>query len=61
MARSLIKSVFNDDYTVAINLAPATPHWLQMLNANPMKLGLDLRGGVHLLIEVDVEGLFQNE
>jgi preprotein translocase subunit SecD len=42
-ARSLLKSVFDDQYTIAINLAPATPRWLQFLNANPMKLGLDLR------------------
>ena len=41
-------------YTVALNLAPATPEWLSSLNALPMYLGLDLRGGVHFLMEVDM-------
>ena len=45
----------NSNYTVALNLAPATPAWLQALNAAPMYLGLDLRGGVHFLMEVDME------
>jgi preprotein translocase subunit SecD len=42
-------------YTVALNLAPATPDWLTGLNALPMYLGLDLRGGVHFLMEVDMD------
>ena len=42
-------------YTVALNLAPATPDWLTALNALPMYLGLDLRGGVHFLMEVDMD------
>ena len=42
-------------YGVALNLAPATPDWLSSLNALPMYLGLDLRGGVHFLMEVDME------
>ncbi|MCP4233853.1 MAG: protein translocase subunit SecD [Aestuariibacter sp.] len=42
-------------YGVALNLAPATPDWLASLNALPMYLGLDLRGGVHFLMEVDME------
>ena len=41
-------------YAVALNLAPATPDWLTALNALPMYLGLDLRGGVHFLMEVDM-------
>lgn len=45
----------NREYTIALNLAPATPDWLQGLNANPMYLGLDLRGGVHFLMEVDMD------
>lgn len=45
----------NNNYTVALNLAPATPAWLQSLNAVPMYLGLDLRGGVHFLMEVDMD------
>jgi len=42
-------------YTVALNLAPATPQWLRSFNALPMYLGLDLRGGVHFLMEVDMD------
>jgi preprotein translocase subunit SecD len=42
-------------YGVALNLSPATPDWLSNLNALPMYLGLDLRGGVHFLMEVDIE------
>ena len=42
-------------YGVALNLAPATPQWLRSMNALPMYLGLDLRGGVHFLMEVDME------
>jgi len=49
----------NSDYTVALNLAPATPAWLQALNALPMYLGLDLRGGVHFLLEVDMQSTIQ--
>ena len=45
----------NHNYTIALNLAPATPDWLQSLNASPMYLGLDLRGGVHFLMEVDMD------
>ena len=44
----------NDAYTVAMNLAPAAPDWLRDLGADPMKLGLDLRGGIHFLMEVDM-------
>ena len=43
------------DTTVALNLAPATPDWLRALSASPMYLGLDLRGGVHFLLEVDMD------
>lgn len=42
------------DYKTALNLAPTTPEWLNSFNAQPMKLGLDLRGGVHFLMEVDM-------
>ncbi|WP_147195740.1 protein translocase subunit SecD [Pantoea sp. MBD-2R] len=54
-ARDAIIKVLGDDYVVALNLAPATPTWLSMLAAEPMKLGLDLRGGVHFLMEVDMD------
>ena len=53
-AKELISQELGDDYTVALNLAPATPSWLTMIGAEPMKLGLDLRGGVHFLMEVDM-------
>ncbi|AXU96170.1 protein translocase subunit SecD [Erwinia persicina] len=54
-AREAIIKTLGDSYVVALNLAPATPSWLAMLNAEPMKLGLDLRGGVHFLMEVDMD------
>ncbi len=50
----------NSDFTVALNLAPATPAWLQSISALPMYLGLDLRGGVHFLLEVDMESVVTN-
>ncbi|MEM6160559.1 protein translocase subunit SecD [Erwinia sp. P6884] len=54
-ARDAISRELGDDYVVALNLAPATPTWLSKLAAEPMKLGLDLRGGVHFLMEVDMD------
>jgi len=54
-ARDLIQSELGDNYTIALNLLPATPGWLKALGAEPMYLGLDLRGGVHFLIDVDME------
>ena len=50
-----LRDALGDDYTVALNLAPATPSWLRDMNALPMYLGLDLRGGLHFLMEVDTE------
>ncbi len=49
-----VREALGDSYTTAMNLAPATPQWLSGLNALPMYLGLDLRGGVHFLMEVDM-------
>lgn len=54
-ARPAVQAVLGRDYLVALNMAPSTPGWLQSLGAGPMKLGLDLRGGVHFLLEVDME------
>lgn len=54
-AREALLSALGDNYVVALNLAPATPIWLSYLSAQPMKLGLDLRGGVHFLMEVDMD------
>ncbi len=49
-----LKAELEKQYLVALNLAPATPDWLRAMNAVPMYLGLDLRGGVHFLMEVDM-------
>jgi len=54
-AKSLLKEALGRTAVVALNLAPATPGVLQGLNAQPMYLGLDLRGGVHFLMDVDME------
>lgn len=54
-AKPIIQAALGDDYVAALNLAPTTPDWLTSLGAGPMKLGLDLRGGVHFLLEVDME------
>jgi len=53
-AKDLIGEKMGENYVPALNLSPATPDWLTMLNAAPMYLGLDLRGGVHFLMEVDM-------
>jgi preprotein translocase subunit SecD len=60
-AKDLIEKTLNPDptnpsYTVALNLLPASPDWLSAIGANPMYLGLDLRGGVHFLLQVDMRG-----
>ena len=49
-----------NDVVIALNLAPTTPKWLMDIGANPMKLGLDLRGGVHFLMQVDTETAIRN-
>ena len=54
-ARDLVSESLGEDIIVALNLAPATPDWLDSIGATPMKLGLDLRGGVHFLMEVDMD------
>lgn len=61
-AKDAIKNgLGNDNFSVALNLAPVTPHWLQALGATPMKLGLDLRGGVHFLMEVDIDSVINRQ
>ena len=54
-ASDALKKLFGEKYTVALNLAPATPAWLRAIGAAPMYLGLDLRGGVHFLMQVDMD------
>jgi preprotein translocase subunit SecD len=53
-ARDVIQTSLGSGYTVALNLLPASPDWLSALGALPMNLGLDLRGGVHFLMQVDM-------
>ncbi|MCZ8295239.1 MAG: protein translocase subunit SecD [Hylemonella sp.] len=53
--RALVKDAADPDYIVALNLLPRTPGWLSALHAAPMYLGLDLRGGVHFMLQVDME------
>ncbi|MGL4936908.1 protein translocase subunit SecD [Shewanella sp.] len=54
LAKEVIAESLGEKFTVALNLAPATPQWLESMGGSPMKLGLDLRGGVHFLMEVDM-------
>ncbi|WP_223458587.1 MULTISPECIES: protein translocase subunit SecD [unclassified Pseudomonas] len=54
-AKDVVRKALGDDYVVALNLAQTTPQWLRNLAAHPMKLGLDLSGGVHFLLEVDMD------
>ncbi|MCC6301544.1 MAG: protein translocase subunit SecD [Gammaproteobacteria bacterium] len=54
-AQDQLLEALGEDYVVALNLVPATPKWMETLNAAPMYLGLDLRGGVHFLMEVDMD------
>lgn len=55
LAKDKLVSSLGKDYTVALNLLPQTPGWLQSIGAKPMYLGLDLRGGVHFLLQVDMK------
>ncbi len=54
-AKTVVEKSLGRNYSVALNLAPATPDWLANFGAEPMFLGLDLRGGVHFLMQVDME------
>lgn len=54
-ARPIVQQTLGDEYLVALNMAESTPDWLKAVGAGPMKLGLDLRGGVHFLLEVDMD------
>ncbi len=54
-AADSLRDALGENYIVALNLAPATPSWLRDLDAKPMYLGLDLRGGLHFLMEVDTD------
>ncbi len=54
-AADVLRDELGEEYVVALNLAPATPRWLGMFGAEPMVLGLDLQGGVHFLMQVDMD------
>jgi preprotein translocase subunit SecD len=54
-ARDVLQQKFGDNYIVALNLLSTSPHWLASIGALPMYLGLDLRGGVHFLLQVDMK------
>ena len=54
-AKEVVQAEMGGEYIVALNLAPTTPQWLSDMGGSPMKLGLDLNGGVHFLLEVDLD------
>ncbi|MDC0470780.1 protein translocase subunit SecD [Candidatus Pseudothioglobus singularis] len=56
-SKALLKDSLNRNYVVALNLAPSIPQWLSSLGGRAMSLGLDLRGGVHFLLEVDMDAV----
>jgi preprotein translocase subunit SecD len=58
-AKTAIEESLTDDYIVALNLAPTTPGWMQAIGAGKMNLGLDLQGGVHFLMEVDMDAAIE--
>jgi preprotein translocase subunit SecD len=58
--KEFVQAALGPRYTSSINLVPATPAWLTALGASPMKLGLDLRGGVHFLLQVDLLSIAQS-
>lgn len=60
-AQQLVQLALSQDYIVALNLAPTTPDWLTAIGARPMSLGLDLQGGVHFLMEVDLQGAVHDQ
>lgn len=56
-AREVVEKAVGERYIVALNMAPATPDWLRKIGAKPMYMGLDLRGGVHFLMQVDMDAV----
>lgn len=57
--KTAVEDAFSNDYIVALNLAPTTPSWMQSIGAGKMNLGLDLQGGVHFLMEVDLDAAIE--
>lgn len=60
-AKSALQAVLDKDYSVAVNMVTTAPQWLLNLGPTPMKLGLDLRGGVHFLLQVDVDTVIRKQ
>ncbi len=60
-AKNAVSIALQEGYNAALNLAPRTPDWLTNINAKPMKLGLDLRGGIHFLLKVDMDVAINNQ
>lgn len=58
-AKTALEEAFTSDYIVALNLAPTTPGWMQSIGAKKMARGLDLQGGVHFLMEVDMDAAIE--
>ncbi len=56
-SKALLKENLSRNYVVALNLAPSIPQWLSNIGGKAMSLGLDLRGGVHFLLEVDMDAV----
>ena len=61
LERDLNRDQADPDYIVTVNLVKNTPHWMQAIRALPMNLGLDLRGGVHFLLQVDAKAVLENK
>src|SRR5690606_20112865 len=60
-AKDALQRVLGDNFVVALNLAPTTPDWLLSMGAGPMTMGLDLSGGVHFLMEVDMDDYLKSK
>ena len=58
--KAALQKILLDQAIVALNLEPSTPQWLRDIGAGPLKLGLDLSGGVHFLLEVDIDSALDN-
>ncbi|MCC5827017.1 protein translocase subunit SecD [Alkalimonas sp.] len=60
-ARDLVSRTLGNNYVTALNMAPTTPSWLMAIGASPMNLGLDLRGGVHFLMAIDMQAAIDKQ
>ena len=61
LAKDIVEKSLGSDYTVALNLVSSMPSWLKNMGAKPMKLGLDLKGGVHFLLDVDMQTVIKHQ